>query len=218
MTQDLFSLAGRTACVTGASSGIGQSIATALVRAGAAVVGVARREAQLNDWVGDAQALGGSAAPHAADLSDLPGMAALAQQVSSVFGPPDILVNAAGLNPRKPADTVTAEEWQQTIDLNLTAPFLLAQALVPAMRGTDHQHRLAAVDPGIPERHRLRRIERRRRATDPRHGRGLVRRRRDLQCPGARVLSDRTDRPRFCRCRDVGPQRCANLHRAQRAP
>jgi len=134
MTQDLFSLAGRTACVTGASSGIGQSIATALVRAGAAVVGVARREAQLNDWVGDAQALGGRAAPHAADLSDLPGMAALAQQVSSVFGPPDILVNAAGLNPRKPADTVTAEEWQQTIDLNLTAPFLLAQALVPAMR------------------------------------------------------------------------------------
>jgi len=134
MSGDLFSLAGRTACVTGASSGIGRCIATALVRAGAAVVGVARREALLDAWMGEVQAMGGRTAALAADLSDLAGLSSIAHRVSSLLGAPDILVNAAGLNPRKPADTVAAAEWQRTIDLNLTAPFFLAQALVPAMR------------------------------------------------------------------------------------
>jgi len=55
-------------------------------------------------------------------------------QLLALLGPPDVLVNAAGLNPRKPADSVTAEDWQRTLDLNLSAPFFLAQALVPAMR------------------------------------------------------------------------------------
>jgi len=134
MTEDPFSLAGRTACVTGASAGIGRSIATALVRAGAAVVGVAWREALLDEWMGDAQSLGGRTAAFAADLSDIAGLKAVAQQVSALLGPPDILVNAAGLNPRKSADGIRAEEWQRTLDLNLTAPFFLAQALVATMR------------------------------------------------------------------------------------
>ncbi len=134
MTEDLFSLEGRTACVTGASSGIGRSIATAFVRAGAAVVGVARRQALLDDWMDETRSSGGRAAAFAADLSEIAGMTAVARQVSSLLGPPDILVNAAGLNPRKSADFVTAAEWQRTLDLNLSAPFFLAQALVVAMR------------------------------------------------------------------------------------
>ncbi len=134
MTEDLFSLTGRTACVTGASSGIGRTIATALARAGAAVVGVARREALLEDWMEEARSAGGRTAALAADLSDAAGLTAVARQVSSLLGPPDILVNAAGLNPRKSADSVTAEEWKLTLDLNLTAPFFLAQKMVPAMR------------------------------------------------------------------------------------
>ena len=134
MTQDLFSLVGRTACVTGASAGIGRSIATALVRAGAAVVGIARRQALLDDWMDEARTLGGNTAALAADLSDLDGLPAVARQVSSLLGPPEILVNAAGLNPRKSADAVTPDDWRQTLDLNLSAPFFLAQAFVPAMR------------------------------------------------------------------------------------
>jgi NAD(P)-dependent dehydrogenase (short-subunit alcohol dehydrogenase family) len=134
MTAEIFSLDGRIACVTGASAGIGRAIALALVRAGAAVVGVARREALLEDWLQEAKAAGGRVAAVAADLSDLAALAASAQRISAALGAPDILVNAAGMNPRKPADAVTAEDWQRTLDLNLSAPFFLAQALVPAMR------------------------------------------------------------------------------------
>ncbi|MDH3595840.1 MAG: SDR family oxidoreductase [Rhodospirillales bacterium] len=134
MTEDLFNLAGRTACVTGASSGIGRAIATALARAGAAVVGVARREARLGDWMDEARTAGGRAVALAADLSDIAELAAVARRISALLGPPDVLVNAAGLNPRKSAETVTPAEWQRTLELNLSAPFFLAQALVPAMR------------------------------------------------------------------------------------
>ncbi len=134
MTAALFSLDGRVACVTGASSGIGRAIAMALVRAGAAVVGVARREALLGDWMDEARAASGRAAAVAADLSDIAGVAAVARQISAALGAPDVLVNAAGLNPRKSAETLTSEDWQRTLDLNLSAPFFLAQALVPAMR------------------------------------------------------------------------------------
>lgn len=132
MTEALFSLAGCTACVTGASSGIGRTIATAFARAGAAVVGVARREALLEAWMGEAA--GGRVAALATDLSDIAGLGAVARDISARLGPPDILVNAAGLNPRQPADAVTAGDWQRTLDLNLSAPFFLARALVPAMR------------------------------------------------------------------------------------
>lgn len=134
MTGDLFSLAGRFACVTGASSGIGRFIATAFVRAGAAVVGVARRQSLLDDWMDEARAAGGRAAAVAADLTDIDGLAAVAGHISASLGPPDILVNAAGANPRVPADSVTPEIWRQTLDLNLSATFFLSQTLVPGMR------------------------------------------------------------------------------------
>jgi gluconate 5-dehydrogenase len=114
MTAEIFSLDGRIACVTGASAGIGRAIALALVRAGAAVVGVARREALLEDWLQEAKAAGGRVAAVAADLSDLAALAASAQRISAALGAPDILVNAAGMNPRKPADAVTAEDWQRS--------------------------------------------------------------------------------------------------------
>lgn len=129
--SDLFDLTGRVAVVTGASSGLGRAAASFLVQAGAQVVGLARRAEALEQWSAEA---GGETAALAADLAAESDMAALAARIADPFGPPDILVNAAGLNLRQPADQVTPESWAQTIGLNLSVPFFLAQALVPAMR------------------------------------------------------------------------------------
>ncbi|MGX1307320.1 NAD(P)-dependent dehydrogenase (short-subunit alcohol dehydrogenase family) [Amorphus suaedae] len=129
--DDRFSVAGRVACVTGASGGIGRALASALAVSGARVVGVARRAEALEDWRRETD---GETAAIAADLSDYEGLEAVAEQISQPFGPPDILVNAAGLNARQPADEVTVEAWRATIDLNLATPFFLAKALVPPMK------------------------------------------------------------------------------------
>ena len=103
----------------------------ALAAAGAQVVGVARRVSALEtlkaevgdavDWV-------------AADVADRSNLAALRDAICAPFGAPDILVHAAGVNTRETADEVTAQGWDQTLALNLSAPFFLSQALVPGMR------------------------------------------------------------------------------------
>lgn len=127
----LFDLTGRVACITGASSGLGRRAAVALAAAGAQVVGVARRlEAleNLRDEIGD------NCAVVAADVADRAGISALRAAVTAPFGAPDIVVHAAGVNTRQAADDVTGEGWDQTLALNLAAPFFLSQALVPSMR------------------------------------------------------------------------------------
>ncbi|MEL7465130.1 MAG: SDR family oxidoreductase [Pseudomonadota bacterium] len=129
--SDRFSVSGRVACVTGASSGIGRALAAALAAGGANVVGVARRADRLDDWRADTD---GETAAVVADLSDPSAMTEAAERIAAPFGPPDILINAAGINPRKPADEQDLESWRMTLDLNLTTPFFLARALVPAMR------------------------------------------------------------------------------------
>lgn len=126
----LFSLAGKVACVTGASSGLGQAAASILARNGAKVVGVARRKSALETWSGTAP---GETAVVAADLLAQTDCADLAAQIAEPFGPPDILINAAGVNTRIHADDVQPEDWNQTLGLNLSMPFFLAQQMVPAM-------------------------------------------------------------------------------------
>lgn len=130
----LFSLDARVALVTGASSGIGRRMAATLARAGAAVVGVARREAALDALREEIAAAGGRAAALPADLT-VEACDAVAAQAAGPFGAPDILVNAAGINPRRPPEAVTPEDWRRTLDLNLAVPFFLARALVPGMVG-----------------------------------------------------------------------------------
>ncbi len=151
-------------------------------------------------WMTGRPKLATAAAVVAADLSDRDAIARIARSPSQPFGAPDIVVHAAGINTRQPADEVTPEGWDITLALNLTAPFFLSQALVPAMKakglGPDRQFRLAADDARLSGRHRLWRLQGRDRAADPRHGRGLVARRDHRQCHRAGVLSDRTDRGR----------------------
>lgn len=127
----LFGVAGRVACVTGASSGLGRRAATVLAREGARVVGVARRREALDDWCAE---VGENGAAVDADIADRDSLPDVAKRIAAPFGAPDILVSAAGLNTREAADDVTAEGWDATLAINLSAPFFLAQALVPAMR------------------------------------------------------------------------------------
>ena len=127
----LFDLTGKIACVTGASSGLGLRAADTLLAAGAQVVGVARREARLAQWQSASRDKGAFVV---ADVADRDNLDELKAAIIRPFGAPDIIVHAAGVNLRQPADEVTADGWDTTIALNLSAPFFLSQALVPSMQ------------------------------------------------------------------------------------
>jgi len=131
--EPLFDLSDRVAVVTGASSGIGRTIALAFAQAGCAVVLVARRTALLDDARREIEANGGRAAAFRCDLSDRAAVKECGSRAGDFFGPPDILVSAAGINRRRPILEVTEEDWDATLRLNLDAPFFLAQRLAPAM-------------------------------------------------------------------------------------
>ena len=124
---DPFDVAGRTAVVTGASSGLGRRAAETLARAGAKVVAVARRADAL-------ATLGEGIAAVPGDVADRAGLDDLAARITEPFGAPLIAVHAAGINTREAADHVTDEGWDRTLAVNLTAPFALSQRLVPAMK------------------------------------------------------------------------------------
>ncbi len=127
----LLDLTGKVACITGASSGLGRQAALTLASAGARVVAVARRADALADL---AAQIGPSADFVAADIADRDHLNTLCTSIVTPFGAPDILVHAAGVNTRQAADDVTAAGWDQTLALNLSTPFFLSQALVPAMK------------------------------------------------------------------------------------
>jgi NAD(P)-dependent dehydrogenase (short-subunit alcohol dehydrogenase family) len=129
----LFDLGGRTALVTGGNSGIGEAMARALGLAGARLLLVARREAELSAAAQRLHTDGIDAAWLAADLTDVDALDAMQREASHRMGKIDILVNAAGVNLRQPFAQVTPQSWQTQIALHLGAPFFLTQALAPAM-------------------------------------------------------------------------------------
>ncbi|MCS5519622.1 SDR family NAD(P)-dependent oxidoreductase [Curtobacterium flaccumfaciens] len=127
--QQLFGLDGRTALVTGGSSGIGRAIATALADAGAHVLVAARTPATIDTTVAGIRQAGRSADGVVADLSSRAGAHALADSVSDV----DVLVNSAGINLRPPMPELDEATWDATMAVNLDAPFVLGQRLAPGM-------------------------------------------------------------------------------------
>ena len=129
-----FSLTGKVALVTGATSGIGRRQALALAQAGAAVVLLGRREARLQDAVAEIKAVDGRATTLSADLSDRDQLPKIAERAMVPFGSIDILINAAGVNFRQPVEEVTLESWDRTLNLNLAVPFFLAREFVSAMK------------------------------------------------------------------------------------
>ncbi len=129
----LFSLKNKVALVTGASSGIGYHLCRVYAKAGAHVVAIARRESQLIELKQTIINDGGSADVLVRDLSLKLDFPEFVRDISSIAGSPEILINAAGINLRQSADETTVEDWSKTLELNLSVPFFLAQALVPGM-------------------------------------------------------------------------------------
>jgi NAD(P)-dependent dehydrogenase (short-subunit alcohol dehydrogenase family) len=130
---DLFRLQGRTALVTGGSSGIGRAIAQALARAGASVVLSGRDEGRLDATVLELTAQGAQAVYACGDLSTREGVLTVAEVAVAAFGEPDILVNSAGINLRPPLSELSEDVWDATMAVNLVAPFLLGQRFGPGM-------------------------------------------------------------------------------------
>ena len=126
-----FQVRGRVAVVTGGSSGIGLRFVQAYLDAGAKVIAVSRTPGPLTDLANN---LVGQLVHVSADLSDIASIEKLPQQLVDVFGQVDILVNAAGVNPLKNSDDLGLDEWNMTLNLNLTAPYILAQCLAKGMR------------------------------------------------------------------------------------
>lgn len=130
---ELFSLEGRTAVVTGGSSGIGRGIATALALAGASVVIVARGRERIEETVVELKNAGCSAAGIVGDLGTSEGIRSVAEAAAEPFGEPDILVNSAGINIRPPYAEITEADWDATMTVNALAPFLLGQRYAQGM-------------------------------------------------------------------------------------
>ncbi|MCG5213569.1 SDR family oxidoreductase [Streptosporangium soli] len=129
----MFSLTGKTALVTGGSSGIGYAIAEALGRAGARIIIVARRHPELATATAALHTHGVDATPISADLGDRDALTRLCEEAPTHYGDIDILVNDAANNIRRPMNDLTIHDYEQTIAVNLTAPYLLGQHFGPRM-------------------------------------------------------------------------------------
>jgi 2-dehydro-3-deoxy-D-gluconate 5-dehydrogenase len=131
MTGPSFSLAGKTALVTGANTGLGQAMAVALAAAGATVICAGR--SPMDDTRTQIAAAGGTAHAVAADLGDMAAIDPMVEAAASLTGRIDILVNNAGIIRRADALDVTEADWDAVVDVNLKSLFFLSQAVARRM-------------------------------------------------------------------------------------
>jgi 3-oxoacyl-[acyl-carrier protein] reductase len=124
-------LDGRVALVTGSTRGIGRAIAELFAAEGAAVVVNGRRQADADQA---AQEIEGTTFGIGSDQSVLAEVRDLCGKAEAVFGPVDVLVNNAAIAPRTAITRVTDEEWDETLRVDLTAPFWYIRELVPGMK------------------------------------------------------------------------------------
>ena len=125
--SELFSLKGKVAVVTGASSGLGVQFATALAKQGADIAIVARRLEKLNTVKADIEALGVRCLPVKCDVTKNDDIKAAVDAIIEHFGKIDILVNNAGIGLFEPAEIQSDETWKKMIDLNLNSVYFFAR-------------------------------------------------------------------------------------------
>jgi NAD(P)-dependent dehydrogenase (short-subunit alcohol dehydrogenase family) len=128
-----FSLEGRTAFVTGASRGIGRSIALALAKAGAAVACAARALEEVKSAAAAIESAGGRACGLRLDVAQGAQITDAVKNAEKALGPIDILVNNAGVTLEKKTVDVTDEDWDTVLATNLTSMFRCARAVAPGM-------------------------------------------------------------------------------------
>ena len=134
MLEELFSLAGETAVVTGAGRGIGEGIAKVLAGAGANVVCAARRTNEIERVAAEICDSGGKAIACTTDVTDEDAVRALAQQAVDEFGGLHMWVNNAGGSPvQAPLTELDRDEWDNTIALNLTAIWICTRVAAEVM-------------------------------------------------------------------------------------
>jgi NADP-dependent 3-hydroxy acid dehydrogenase YdfG len=127
-------LSGKTALVTGASSGIGRGAAIALAAAGAQVALVARRADRLLDLATQIEAAGGKALARPADVTDEHDAAQAVADTTGHFGGLDILVNAAGMTQVGKVENGDLDDWRYVMELNFWAAFYTSRAAIPALK------------------------------------------------------------------------------------
>ena len=133
-----FSLAGRTALVTGGAYGLGFAMARALAGAGARVAFNCRSQENLNKALADYAACGVDARGYLCDVTDETQVARLVEAIENDLGPIDILVNNAGVIRRVPMTEMSTEEFRQVVDIDLVGPFICAKAVIPGMADRGH--------------------------------------------------------------------------------
>jgi NAD(P)-dependent dehydrogenase (short-subunit alcohol dehydrogenase family) len=131
--QDRFSLAGRTALVTGGSKGIGAEICAVFAEAGADIVALGRDEVGLAATADAVRAYGRRCLTLAAEMASPTEPVAACERALKEWGTIDILVNSAGIAIVAPAVGFTTGDWDEMMAVNLRAPFLTARTLAPAM-------------------------------------------------------------------------------------
>ena len=129
--DELFSLDGRIALVTGASSGIGRELATGLALAGATVALSGRSTERLEEARQQIISAGGVAEVFPAEAGDFDAIKPLVAAVVERFGRLDIILPAAGMNQRQPVQEVERATYDRLMDVNLRAPYFLVQAALP---------------------------------------------------------------------------------------
>lgn len=133
-----FSLSGKIALVTGASYGIGFSIAQALASAGAKIVFNDISQEFVDKGLANYEQAGIKAHGYVCDVTDEAGIQQMVKQIETEVGVIDILVNNAGIIKRTPMLEMAVEDFRQVIDIDLTAPFIVAKAVLPSMIRKGH--------------------------------------------------------------------------------
>lgn len=127
------SLAGKTAVITGAGRGIGRAIAETFARQGANIVCAARSPRELAETREALEEFGVGVLTVACDLAQHDEILRLVRETREAFGAPDVLVNNAGYARFSAFAETSLDTWRQTLDVNLTAPYVLTQAFLPGM-------------------------------------------------------------------------------------